>query len=93
MCVWCFISVDDEGNSARPMYPRDRKGSQTDLYTRLGLLLGDKARKSTSSIRSRSGNRGMESSVSVTSLATLEANNFPSNNTSPVSTLTGNSIF
>ncbi|KAK7578136.1 hypothetical protein V9T40_010341 [Parthenolecanium corni] len=85
------ISADDEGNSARPMYPRDRKGSQTDLYTRLGLLLGDKARKSTSSIRSRSGNRGMESSVSVTSLATLEANNFPSNNTSPVSTLTGSS--
>lgn len=68
----------------------DRKGSQNDLYTRLGLLLGSEAKRSlSSSTRSRSCSRGLESAVSVTSLAALDTNNFPSSNTSPVSTLTG----
>ncbi|KAL6954544.1 Protein tanc2 [Sarracenia purpurea var. burkii] len=75
----------------RPSYPPDKKGSQNDLYTRLGLLLGDKAKRSSSSSRSRSCNRSIDSAVSVTSLATLDVNNFPSSNTSPVSTLTGSS--
>ncbi|XP_065220330.1 protein TANC2 isoform X3 [Planococcus citri] len=85
------ISTDDEGGATRQTFTPDKKGSQNDLYTRLGLLLGDKAKRSSSSSRSRSCNRSIDSAASVTSLATLDVNNFPSSNTSPVSTLTGSS--
>lgn len=78
---------DDEGGTIRPVCP-PKKSSQSDLYMRLGLLLGDNARRGT---RSRSANRSSHSHDSISSIASLEANTLASSNTSPVSTLTGSS--
>lgn len=74
---------DDEGGNIKPVC-QPKKSSQSDLYMRLGLLLGDNARR-----RSRSANRGSHSHDSISSLASIEANTLASSNTSPVSTLTG----
>ncbi|XP_075222893.1 zinc-RING finger and ankyrin repeat domain-containing protein rolling pebbles isoform X4 [Lycorma delicatula] len=79
---------DDEGGTIKPVCQPPKKSSQSDLYMRLGLLLGDNARRSQ---RSRSTNRSSRSHDSISSLASLEANTLASTNTSPVSTLTGSS--
>lgn len=76
------IATDDEGGTIRPVC-QPRKSSQQDLYMRLGLLLGDNAR--------RNKTHNSRSHDSVSSLASLEANILASTNTSPVSTLTGSS--
>lgn len=81
-----FICLDDEGGTIKPVCQPPKKSSQSDLYMRLGLLLGDNARRSQ---RSRSTNRSSRSHDSISSLASLEANTLASTNTSPVSTLTG----
>uniref|UniRef100_A0A1B6I3A2 RING-type domain-containing protein n=2 Tax=Homalodisca liturata TaxID=320908 RepID=A0A1B6I3A2_9HEMI len=75
---------DDEGGNIKPVC-QPKKSSQSDLYMRLGLLLGDNPR------RSRSANRSSHSHDSISSLASLEAGTLASSNTSPVSTLTGSS--
>lgn len=82
----CFLITDDEGGTIKPVCPPPKKSSQSDLYMRLGLLLGDNARRGG---RSRSANRSSHSHDSISSLASLEANTLASSNTSPVSTLTG----
>ncbi|KAG5879492.1 hypothetical protein JTB14_026360 [Gonioctena quinquepunctata] len=60
-----------------------KKSSENDMYMRLGLLLGDGARRS-----KRTQGRNHES---CSSLASYETSTMLSNNTSPVSTLTGSS--
>lgn len=92
---WIFLSVgvtdvcvatDDEGGNIKPV-SQPKKGSQSDLYMRLGLLLGDNARHRS---RSRSHHRSSHHSHdSISSLASLDAGTLASSNTSPVSTLTG----
>lgn len=80
--IFFFGCTDDEGGCVKPMVKKSgKKNSQQDLYTRLGLLLGDGARHPT--------NRRPLSHDSVSSLASLEAHTLASTNTSPVSTLTG----
>lgn len=88
---------DDEGGTIKPV-SHGKKSSQNDLYMRLGLLLGDNARRSTRVAQSpprqpgSAANRSShshESYASFSSLASLEAHTLASTNTSPVSTLTG----
>ncbi|XP_063220744.1 protein TANC2 [Bacillus rossius redtenbacheri] len=86
---------DDEGGSIRPVAP-GKKSSQSDLYMRLQLLLGDNARRAARSALSPARRpdrspRSHESCASFSSLASLEAHTLTSTNTSPVSTLTGSS--
>jgi hypothetical protein len=88
---------DDEGGTIKPV-SHGKKSSQNDLYMRLGLLLGDNARRSARAAQSpprqpgSAANRSShshESCASFSSLASLEAHTLASTNTSPVSTLTG----
>ncbi|XP_067012508.1 protein TANC2 isoform X2 [Anabrus simplex] len=87
---------DDEGGTIKPV-SHGKKSSQNDLYMRLGLLLGDNARRAARTAQSpprRPGsvaNRSSHSHDSYSSLASLEAHTLASSNTSPVSTLTGSS--
>ncbi|XP_019865563.2 protein TANC2-like isoform X2 [Aethina tumida] len=69
---------DDETN----VKPATKKSD--DMYMRLGLLLGDGARRS-------KRNQNKNSHESCSSLASYEAATMMSSNTSPVSTLTGSS--
>ncbi|RZF43708.1 hypothetical protein LSTR_LSTR015247, partial [Laodelphax striatellus] len=79
---------DDEGGTIRPVISQPpKKSSQSDLYMRLGLLLGDNARRGQPHHRSRDS-RASRSHDSISSLASFEANTLASTNTSPVSTLT-----
>lgn len=90
--------ADDEGGSIRPVC-NTKKSSQNDLYMRLGLLLGDNARRASRTAQSPTRRPGSvapnrisqsnESCTSFSSLASLEAHTLASTNTSPVSTLTG----
>ncbi|XP_049811721.1 protein TANC2 isoform X1 [Schistocerca nitens] len=91
---------DDEGGTVRPVSsckkPPASSSSQNDLYVRLGLLLGESARRRAQQSsghtqpQSRPSSAG-RASTSFSSLASLEANTLASSNTSPVSTLTGSS--
>nr|XP_018912691.1 PREDICTED: protein TANC2 [Bemisia tabaci] len=67
-----------------------KKSSQNDLYMRLGLLLGEGGPTPLRPFRSgpQASSRGGDS---VCSLTSLEANTLASDNTSPISTLTGSS--
>lgn len=89
--------TDDEGGTIKPV-SHGKQSSQNDLYMRLGLLLGDSARRSARAAQSpprrpgSAANRSShshESCASFSSLASLEAHTLASTNTSPVSTLTG----
>lgn len=71
---------DDEASLKTPSA---KKSSENDMYMRLGLLLGDGARRS-------KGNQGYNLE-SCSSLASYETSAMMSTNTSPVSTLTGSS--
>ncbi|XP_068912891.1 protein TANC2 isoform X5 [Tenebrio molitor] len=73
---------DDEGGTVKPI--SNKKSSDNDMYMRLGLLLGDGARR-TKRIQGRSSHE------SCSSLASYDAAAILSTNTSPVSTLTGSS--
>ncbi|KAK4881567.1 hypothetical protein RN001_004886 [Aquatica leii] len=73
---------DDEGGTVKSMIPK--KSSDSDMYMRLGLLLGDEARR-----QRRSTIRNPHESC--TSLVSYDNNTMMSSNTSPVSTLTGSS--
>ncbi|XP_068912887.1 protein TANC2 isoform X2 [Tenebrio molitor] len=75
-------SSDDEGGTVKPI--SNKKSSDNDMYMRLGLLLGDGARR-TKRIQGRSSHE------SCSSLASYDAAAILSTNTSPVSTLTGSS--
>ncbi|XP_039281596.1 protein TANC2 [Nilaparvata lugens] len=85
--------TDDEGGNIRPVLSQPpKKSSQSDLYMRLGLLLGDNARRTPHNGGRANGNhRASRSHDSISSLASFEANTLASTNTSPVSTLTGSS--
>lgn len=74
-----FSSDDDATLKPAPT----KKSSENDMYMRLGLLLGDGARRS-----KRTQGRNHES---CSSLASYETTAMLSTNTSPVSTLTGSS--
>ncbi|KAF5280679.1 hypothetical protein FQA39_LY05327 [Lamprigera yunnana] len=76
------LVADDEGGTVKPM--ATKKSSDSDMYMRLGLLLGDEARRSR-----RSTPRNAHESCS--SLVSYDNNTMMSSNTSPVSTLTGSS--
>ncbi|XP_057656321.1 protein TANC2 isoform X2 [Diorhabda carinulata] len=71
---------DDETSNPKPVL---KKTSENDMYMRLGLLLGDSARRSK---KTQEANH-----ESCSSLASYEASTMLSANTSPVSTLTGSS--
>ncbi|XP_028135777.1 protein TANC2 isoform X4 [Diabrotica virgifera virgifera] len=71
---------DDESVQPKPAI---KKTSENDLYMRLGLLLGDSAK--------RSKKQQEINHESCSSLASYEASTMLSTNTSPVSTLTGSS--
>ncbi|CAH0559167.1 unnamed protein product [Brassicogethes aeneus] len=72
---------DDEGNAKSSS---SKKSSDSDMYMRLGLLLGDGARRAKKPTR-------QFNHESCSSLASYEASAMMSTNTSPVSTLTGSS--
>ncbi|XP_072382965.1 protein TANC2 isoform X2 [Diabrotica undecimpunctata] len=74
------LSRDDESVQPKPAI---KKTSENDLYMRLGLLLGDSAK--------RSKKQQEINHESCSSLASYEASTMLSTNTSPVSTLTGSS--
>ncbi|CAH1176220.1 unnamed protein product [Phaedon cochleariae] len=75
-----LVTSDDEATlKPAPI----KKSSENDMYMRLGLLLGDGARRS-----KRTQGRNHES---CSSLASCETSAMLSTNTSPVSTLTGSS--
>lgn len=71
----CFLDDESSQAKAAPV----KKSSENDLYMRLGLLLGDSAKRS---------KRAQESCSSLTS---YDISTVLSANTSPVSTLTGSS--
>lgn len=76
----------------KPLSSKPRKSSQSDLYMRLGLLLGSNRANASvepSAYPSRTPIQGHESSFS--SLTSFETQTLASTNTSPVSTLTGTS--
>lgn len=81
----------------KPLSSKTRKSSQSDLYMRLGLLLGSsRANASTESDACPSSRapavQGHDSSAaSFSSLTSFETQTLASTNTSPVSTLTGTS--
>ncbi|XP_018576381.1 protein TANC2 isoform X2 [Anoplophora glabripennis] len=75
-----LVASDDEA-TLKPS--ANKKSSENDMYMRLGLLLGDGARRS-----KRTQGRNHES---CSSLASYETSAMLSTNTSPVSTLTGSS--
>lgn len=102
---------DDEGGCVKPIASKTKKSSQSDLYMRLGLLLGNGRHAGVSSVdvtdlpgQTRlpsnpklklphlNNLQGHDSSAaSFSSLTSFETQTHPSNNTSPVSTLTGTS--
>ncbi|XP_058796841.1 protein TANC2 [Phymastichus coffea] len=98
---------DDEGvpvktltEGALPAKSSGRKSGSSDLYMRLGLLLGQQRASSSGNvindlpIASRPASTQPQqdaTAASVCSLASLEARTHASSNTSPVSTLTGTS--
>lgn len=73
--------ADDEGGTVKSVVAK--KSSENDMYMRLGLLLGEGARRNR-----RVPERAHES---CSSLASYETTAVMSTNTSPVSTLTGSS--
>ncbi|KAK9710641.1 Ankyrin repeats (3 copies) [Popillia japonica] len=75
---------DDEGGSVKPISTKQTKSSENDMYMRLGLLLGDSARRNNKRVPARNHE-------SCSSLASYDTTAIMSNNTSPVSTLTGSS--
>ncbi|CAH1131521.1 unnamed protein product [Ceutorhynchus assimilis] len=75
-----LVASDDEASIKSPS---TKKSSENDMYMRLGLLLGDGAR------RSKGG--PVYNPESCSSLASYETSAMMSTNTSPVSTLTGSS--
>lgn len=79
----------------KPLSSKTRKSSQSDLYMRLGLLLGSNranASVESSACPSRTPIQGHDSSAaSFSSLTSFETQTLASTNTSPVSTLTGTS--
>ncbi|XP_031847476.1 zinc-RING finger and ankyrin repeat domain-containing protein rolling pebbles isoform X1 [Nomia melanderi] len=99
--------TDDEGGCVKPLTSKTRKSSQSDLYMRLGLLLGSNHARANSSVdtsdlpgvsnrsgpgQSRVPIQGHDSSAaSFSSLTSFETQTLASTNTSPVSTLTGTS--
>ncbi|KAL0115997.1 hypothetical protein PUN28_011102 [Cardiocondyla obscurior] len=87
--------ADDEGGCVKPLTSKTRKSSQSDLYMRLGLLLGSNranASVESSAYPSRTPVQGHDSSAaSFSSLTSFETQTLASTNTSPVSTLTGTS--
>ncbi|XP_015109906.1 protein TANC2 isoform X2 [Diachasma alloeum] len=97
---------DDEGGSVKPLSSKNRKSSQSDLYMRLGLLLGSGHLRTSSGVDSTGmpcSNRNPSSSqpqrsdvtrcheTSFSSLTSYDQQTMASTNTSPVSTLTGTS--
>lgn len=88
-----FLLSDDEGGCIKPVaFPPSKKNAQNDLYMRLGLLLGDNARRNRPGSAGTGSNRNTrDSCASISSLASLDQGHhtLASNNTSPVSTLTG----
>ncbi|XP_024892263.1 protein TANC2 isoform X4 [Temnothorax curvispinosus] len=87
--------ADDEGGCVKPLSSKTRKSSQSDLYMRLGLLLGSNranASVESSAYPSQTPIQGHDSSAaSFSSLTSFETQTLASTNTSPVSTLTGTS--
>ncbi|XP_025157135.1 protein TANC2 isoform X3 [Harpegnathos saltator] len=89
--------TDDEGGCVKPLPSKARKSSQSDLYMRLGLLLGSgRANSNTNAEPDTCSTRvpvqGHDSSAaSFSSLTSFETQTLASTNTSPVSTLTGTS--
>lgn len=79
----------------KPLSSKTRKSSQSDLYMRLGLLLG--SNRANASVESNASPpripvQGHDSSAaSFSSLTSFETQTLASTNTSPVSTLTGTS--
>lgn len=84
-----FLS-DDEGGGVKPAANPTRKSNQNDLYMRLGLLLGDGARRRPNS-RHPTQRTTPPGAESCSSLASCDTTAMMSTNTSPVSTLTGSS--
>ena len=92
-----LFRADDEGSTTKGVV-NGKKSSQNDLYMRLGLLLGDNSRKSSKpsssthnrmqSVHRVSRISSNDAHASFSSLISLD-HTLPSNNTSPVSTLTG----
>ncbi|XP_014467333.1 PREDICTED: protein TANC1 isoform X3 [Dinoponera quadriceps] len=87
--------ADDEGGCVKPLSSKTRKSSQSDLYMRLGLLLGSgraNANAESDACSTRAPVQGHDSSAaSFSSLTSFETQTLASTNTSPVSTLTGTS--
>ncbi|XP_032688832.1 protein TANC2 isoform X2 [Odontomachus brunneus] len=87
--------IDDEGGCVKPLSSKTRKSSQSDLYMRLGLLLGSgraNANAEPDTCPTRVPVQGHDSSAaSFSSLTSFETQTLASTNTSPVSTLTGTS--
>lgn len=75
----------------KPTNGSGRKSSQNDLYMRLGLLLGDGARRRAGRAASSRSNTATGTHESCSSLASYDTAAMMSTNTSPVSTLTGSS--
>ncbi|XP_020294791.1 protein TANC2 isoform X2 [Pseudomyrmex gracilis] len=85
--------TDDEGGCVKPLSSKtNRKSSQSDLYMRLGLLLGSGRGNTETGPTSRAPiQRNDSSAASFSSLTSFETQTQASTNTSPVSTLTGTS--
>lgn len=90
------LSVPSNGNRGRHAVKSSAENvhGKGDLYTRLGLLLGDGATTKTTTTSKSPPEDTRTASSSHTSYSSLSAsseqNASASNNTSPVSTLTGN---
>ncbi|XP_048506587.1 protein TANC2 isoform X2 [Athalia rosae] len=91
-------NTDDEGANVRPLSSRTKKCLQSDLYMRLGLLLGGNSRSVVgngscprSSTRLGESQSRESSAASFSSLTSFETQTLASTNTSPVSTLNGTS--
>lgn len=82
-----FLFPDDEGGCVKPLSSKTRKSSQSDLYMRLGLLLG--GNNVSHNTKGPSSRTCQDSFSSLTSYETQTG--VVSVNTSPVSTLTGTS--
>ncbi|XP_071055582.1 protein TANC2 isoform X2 [Onthophagus taurus] len=78
------LITDDEGGSVKPLTTKS-KSAESAMYMRLGLLLGDNARRNKKQHQSRTTHE------SCSSLASYDHPAMMSTNTSPVSTLTGSS--
>ncbi|KAH1022745.1 hypothetical protein HUJ04_012093 [Dendroctonus ponderosae] len=86
-------AMSDDEATIKP--PSVKQSSDNDMYMRLGLLLGDSARR-TKGKRGQRKNKeffmaGVYNPESCSSLASYETTAMMSTNTSPVSTLTGSS--